>query len=59
MIIYFVWAIILIVHREAIMISRNELEANQAKEFSYDGNQGDVFNPTIGADEFGGDQEQL
>jgi len=63
MIIYFVWTIILVVHRKTVMISRQELEANQAKEFSaYDGSGGEVYNPTIGAaggEEFGGEQEQL
>jgi len=62
MIIYFVWAIILVVHRRTVMISRQELEASTAKEFSaYDGS-GDIYNPTIGAaqgEDFGGDQEQL
>lgn len=62
MIIYFVWAIILVVHRRTVMISRQELEASTAKEFSaYDGS-GEIYNPTIGAaqgEDFGGDQEQL
>jgi hypothetical protein len=62
MIIYFVWAIILVVHRRTVMISRQELEASTAKEFSaYDGS-GEIYNPTVGAahgEDFGGDQEQL
>jgi uncharacterized membrane protein len=63
MIIYFVWTIILIVHRRTVTISRDELEANKSKEFSaYDGSSGEIYNPTIGAgggEDFGGDQEQL
>lgn len=62
MIIYFVWAIILTVHRRTVMISKQELEASAAKEFAnYDGSN-EIYNPTIGAgqgEEFGGDQEQL
>lgn len=62
MIIYFVWTIILVVHRRTVTISRQELEASAAKEFSaYDGSA-EIYNPTIGAaggEDFGGDQEQL
>jgi len=62
MIIYFVWAIILTVHRKTVMVSQKEVEAANAKEFSaYDGTGGETFNPTIGA--AGGeeyhDQEEL
>jgi hypothetical protein len=63
MIIYFVWAIILTVHRKSVMISQQELEATRSKEFaSYDGS-GETYNPTIGGaaegDEFHGDQEDV
>ncbi len=63
MIIYFVWAIILTVHRRTVMITQKEVDANNSKEFSaYDGTQGETYNPTIGAaggEEFNGDQEEL
>eukprot|EP01038_Epipyxis_sp_PR26KG_P009489 gene9489-12783_t len=63
MIIYFVWTIILTVHRRTVMISKQDLDASQAKEFSqYDGSGGETFNPTIGGgggDEFNGDEEVL
>lgn len=59
MIIYFVWAIILVVHRRTVMISQQELEASTAKEFSaYDGSN-EIYNPAIGAahgEDFGADQ---
>jgi uncharacterized membrane protein len=60
MIIYFVWTIILIVHRKTIMIARDEQDALRAKEFAaYDGtNQGETYNPTIG-DGYNEDTEQL
>jgi len=60
MIIYFVWAIILTVHRKTVIISNEE---QRAKEFSaFDGSQEEIYNPAIGAvggDNFHGDQEQL
>jgi len=64
MIIYFVWTIILAVHRQTVMVSQKELEAGAQKEFSaYDGSgSGEIYNPTIGAggnEEFHGDQEEL
>lgn len=61
MIIYFVWVIILSVHRKTIMVSRDEQDAFHAKEFAaYDGSGGETYNPTIGAgDDFAGDTEQL
>jgi hypothetical protein len=61
MIIYFVWTIILIVHRKTVMISRDEQDALHAKEFAaYDGTGNETYNPTIGnGDDFGGDTEQL
>jgi len=62
MIIYFVWTIILTVHRRTVMISQKEVDANAQKEFSsYDGTGGgEIYNPTIGSgEEFQGDQEEL
>ena len=65
LIIYFVWAIILTVHRKTVMITQKEVDANNSKEFAaYDGSQGETYNPTIGAngaagEEFSGDQEEL
>lgn len=64
MIIYFVWAIILTVHRKSVMISQQELDANRSKEFAqYDGS-GETYNPTIGGgaeggEDFHGDQEDV
>jgi hypothetical protein len=62
MIIYFVWAIILTVHRKSVMISQQELDASRSKEFAaYDGSE-ETYNPTIGAvdgDDFHGDQEDV
>lgn len=59
MIIYFVWTIILVVHRKTIMISRDEQDAQHAKEFAaYDGSHGETYNPTIG-DGYNEDTEQL
>lgn len=60
MIIYFVWAIILTVHRKSVMISQQEYDAARNKEFAaQDG--GETYNPTIGAqvDDFHGDQEDV
>lgn len=60
MIIYFVWTIILVVHRHTITITREEENAHRSKEFSaYDGSQ--TYNPAIGGgnDDFAGDSEQL
>lgn len=55
MIIYFVWSIILTVHRKTIMVSQSE---SQAKEFSaYDGTQEEVYNPA--APGYHGEQEEL
>jgi hypothetical protein len=59
MIIYFVWAIILTVHRGTVIASKDE---EHAKEFAaYDGSREETFNPTLNAAgvEFHGDQEQL
>ncbi|RYG63325.1 hypothetical protein EON64_16150 [archaeon] len=63
MIIYFVWAIILTVHRKSVMVSQQELDAAHSKEFAaYDGSH-ETYNPTIGAaegaDDFHGDQEDV
>lgn len=63
MIIYFVWGIILTVHRKTVMVSQKEVDANNSKEFSaYDGSGGETYNPAIGAagggDEYH-DQEEL
>ena len=42
------------------MISQQELDANNAKEFAaYDGSQGDTYNPNGTQEEFAGDQEEL
>lgn len=56
MIIYFVWAIILTVHRKTVISQQD----GTAKEFAaYDGSN-DVYNPTIGGGgDFHGDQEEL
>lgn len=55
MIIYFVWAIILTVHRKTVMVSQSE---SQAKEFAaYDGTQEEVYNPAGPA--YHGEQEEL
>ena len=57
MIIYFVWAIILTVHRKTVISPHD----GTAKEFAaYDGSN-DVYNPTIDAagNDFHGDQEEL
>lgn len=60
MIIYFVWAIILVVHRQTVVIQGDEVGS---KEFAaYDGTQGETYNPAINAaagDDFQGDQEVL
>lgn len=63
MIIYFVWAIILTVHRKTVMVSQKEVDAANSKEFAaYDGSGGETYNPAIGAagggDEYH-DQEEL
>jgi hypothetical protein len=59
MIIYFVWTVILIVHRGTVTIKQDG-EGGNAKEFSqYDGSE--VHNPaynSAGGEDFGADQEQ-
>lgn len=57
MIIYFVWTILLVVHRKTITVSKDEHQ-DQTKEFApYDGHDYS-HNPTIGAgDDFGGEEQ--
>ncbi len=57
MIIYFVWGIILLVHRRAMMVSQHDIDANKAAGMLEDGA---TYNPTrsvTGFDEFVGEDK--
>mmetsp|Transcript_29907 Transcript_29907/g.41088 ORF Transcript_29907/g.41088 Transcript_29907/m.41088 type:complete len:197 (+) Transcript_29907:64-654(+) len=65
MIIYFVWTIILVVHRRTVAISSQEAAAATSKEYGqYGVGVTETYNPAIGPvggahEEFTGDQEEL
>ena len=64
MIIYFVWTLILIVHRRAVALSPQEAAASSQEFSQYGvGSQSETYNPAIGPvggnDGFTGDQEEL
>ena len=62
MIIYFVWTLILFVHRSAVALSPQETAANSKEYSQYE--ESETYNPAIGPvggqqDGFNGDQEEL